>query len=364
MLRDIQWLRYVGVNNGASVYWKTSKPMADGVSAHLKDSIIASIYGGNAHMMGPAGPFTMQMDNVTFVRWEDPKWQGPCILIGQHCGLAHHRGGVEGQGCSVQYFLKNMDWSFVPPSVRRIQFGVSGGNQLVPMITTGDDSLDGYQSLISPLLNGFAGVSGCEVTSERWSFATGCTHRARRLILWPKPGPLYPDGVGPDDLPQYTGIHTVLGKEYALSCGDGTYACELWNRAAFDRYWEQSPVSGEWTGTDNDPGTINLFKFGYVRIQIQGPGYDEVEPIFGHRSEDWPAGMCTPSSLENETKRPPQLTYPHATTTVTHPPVPSHPIQAHPSPHTHHHTPPQTPHPHHPPTSSTSPYHHPIPSLS
>ena len=40
-LKDVQWLRYTGVNNGASVYWKTSKQMADGVSAHIKDSVIA-----------------------------------------------------------------------------------------------------------------------------------------------------------------------------------------------------------------------------------------------------------------------------------------------------------------------------------
>jgi hypothetical protein len=60
MLRDVQWLRYTGVNNGASVYWKTSKQMADGVSAHIKDSrivrtrnLVPHINGGG-HMMGPS----------------------------------------------------------------------------------------------------------------------------------------------------------------------------------------------------------------------------------------------------------------------------------------------------------------------
>lgn len=319
MLSDIQWLRYVGVNNGASVYWKTSKSMADGVSAHLKDSIIASLDGGGAHMMGPAGPFTMQMDNVTFVRDENPAYQGPLIRIGQHCGLAHHRGGVEGQGCSVQYFLKNMDWSYVPPSVRRIQFGVSGGNQAVPIVTTADDSLDGYQSLISPLLNGFPSVSGCEVTSERWSFATGCLHRARRLILWPKPGPLYPDGVTAGDLPQYTGIHSLKGKEYALACGP-IYGCELMNRAAFDRFWELSPITGEWTNTDKDPGAIAPFNRAYVRIQIRGPGYNAVEAKFGHHSSDWPAGMCIRLGQKNtRSPKPPHSTHLQITTPTAAP---------------------------------------------
>ena len=67
---------------------------------------------------------------------------------------------------------------------QRIQFGVSGGNPVMPMITSTDDSLDGYQSMISPLLNGFFNVSGCTPQGRRWSFASGCIQRARRLSLW------------------------------------------------------------------------------------------------------------------------------------------------------------------------------------
>ena len=124
----------------------------------MKDSIIAKISnlrpngGGGGVMMGPSGPFTALNDNLTFVQPEDANGDGSLIMIGQHCGLSGHNGNVEGQACSVQYFLKNMDWSHVPSRMRRVQFGVSGGNPMVPIVTSPDLSLDGYQSLISPLL--------------------------------------------------------------------------------------------------------------------------------------------------------------------------------------------------------------------
>lgn len=37
-LGDIQYLRYTGVNNLKSMYWKHTKNFADGYSAHIKDS--------------------------------------------------------------------------------------------------------------------------------------------------------------------------------------------------------------------------------------------------------------------------------------------------------------------------------------
>lgn len=206
----------------------------------------------------PPGPFTALIDNLTFVQPEEATGSGSLILIGQHCGLSGHNGNVEGQACSVQYFLKNMDWSHVPADMRRVQFGVSGGNPMVPIVTTTDLSLDGYQSLISPLLNGFSNVSGCETTSQRWSYATGCAHRARRLMIWPKPdAPYVADAAElPWTLPESmrsTGFHTYNGKEYAVYCAFN--GCKPWNRAAFERY-AKPPVGefGKWTETDNDEG--------------------------------------------------------------------------------------------------------------
>ena len=112
--------RYTGVNNGASIYWKTSKPMADGSSAHIRDSRIARIhnlvpgYGsGDGHMMGPSGPFTFLLDNLTFIRAEGDT-SSPLIKIGQHCGLSGHNGGVEGQGCR-QLAHELRDGACTPP---------------------------------------------------------------------------------------------------------------------------------------------------------------------------------------------------------------------------------------------------------
>ena len=279
MLRDIQWLRYRGLNNGASVYWKTSKPMADGISAHMKDSVIARLrnlqpgMGGGGIMMGPAGPFTMLLDNLTFVREEGDTDAGGLIKIGQHCGLSGYNGGTPGQFCSVQYFLKNMDWSHIPAdtAMQRIRFGVSGGNQHVPILTTNDDSLDGAQSLISPLLDGFAALPGCSTTTKRWSFATACADRARRLVVYPKPYAQWaPDAAGlPTQLPHSlhtTGEHEYNGQTYYVYCAFN--GCRPWNKDAWDRYIVPPATQyDKWKQRfDVDQGRDKLYWFAYAQL--------------------------------------------------------------------------------------------------
>ena len=131
--------------------------------------------------------------------------------------------------CAVQYFLRNMDWSLVDGDVQRIQFGVSGGNPITPIVTAADGSLDGAQSLISPLLNGFASLDGCASTGKRWSYATACEQRARRLNIFGHPPPNaesagLPMGRGAD-IPhtmRSTGVHTYNGtagvRQYYVRC--------------------------------------------------------------------------------------------------------------------------------------------------
>ena len=292
-LRDIQWLRYVGINNDAAVYWKTSKAMADGKSAHIKDSIIgriANLYPGanarNGHMMGPSGAFTFVMDNVTFLR-EDSDSSSPPLKIGQHCGLSGHNGGVEGQMCAVQYFLRNMDWSHISSEMQRIQFGVSGGNPITPILTAADESLDGAQSLISPLLGGFAALPGCHVTTLRWSYATACADRARRLQIfghpmWNDESRGLPMGGGAD-IPwelRTTGVHTYNGSEgersYYIRCAFN--GCRPWNRVAYEE--AEVGVARNWTTA--------MHQFAYGQLRLRGPGYDGVVPSRVHMRSEWP----------------------------------------------------------------------------
>jgi hypothetical protein len=119
---------------------------------------------------------------------------------------------------------------------QRIQFGVSGGNPVVPMITSTDRSLDGFQSLISPLLNGFFNVSGCVQQGRRWSFASGCAARARRLSLWGgNHWNEYSSGLPHYYLPsvlESEGEHTYNGKQYYVRCRWN--GCRPWNKPAYD----------------------------------------------------------------------------------------------------------------------------------
>ena len=294
-LRDVRWLRYTGVNNGASVYWKTSKAMADG-GAHIQDSKIVRIrhlvpgYNdfGCGCMMGPSGPFTFLLQNVSFVRGDDDT-EGALIKIGQHCGLSGHNGGVEGQLCSVQYFLKAMEWKSIPGSMQRIQFGVSGGNPITPILTTDDASLGGAQSLISPLLRGFALLPGCNTTGLRWSYATACAQRARRLALFGEPQWNAESSGLPTDVWSWpsslrqTGIHSYKGKAYYIRCAFN--GCRPWNREAYELEEEgqQGAMGRNWSRF--------VHQFAYRQLRLRGPGYDGVAPTSVHHRADWPSNL-------------------------------------------------------------------------
>lgn len=120
---DIMYLRYVSVNNGHSMYWKTSKNFADPSAHHMKDCIIANdrmdSYG-RLQVYGPSGPFTFKFTNITFVG-------GPvgdaALCAGQHCGL----GGAGGP-CNVQYLLDGVDWSRLLAWQKKIKFGVNSAS--------------------------------------------------------------------------------------------------------------------------------------------------------------------------------------------------------------------------------------------
>mmetsp|Transcript_117680 Transcript_117680/g.377616 ORF Transcript_117680/g.377616 Transcript_117680/m.377616 type:complete len:988 (+) Transcript_117680:2-2965(+) len=177
---DISYVRYISVNNGHSMYWKTSKNFADGVSHHVIDSIFAndprdSI--GQLQVYGPSGPFTFKFTNNSFLG-------GPvgtaALCAGQHCGL----GGAGGP-CNVQYLLEGVNWSGLMRSQKRIQFGVNTASfgQVQPIFLAKDDSLGGFRSMVSQHLNGFANV-GCTQQDYSWDSGFACDQPIRRLNFW------------------------------------------------------------------------------------------------------------------------------------------------------------------------------------
>merc|ERR1712093_665447 len=103
------------------MYWKTSKNFADGVSYHIRDSVIANYwdprYPVGMKFLAPGGPFTFKMLNVSFIGGPS---HGGALQAGQHCGL----GGAGGP-CNVQYLLEQVDFSGMQQGAQRIQFGAN-----------------------------------------------------------------------------------------------------------------------------------------------------------------------------------------------------------------------------------------------
>jgi hypothetical protein len=151
---------------------------------------------GSLQVLGPNGPFTFIMDGVQYLG--GPVGCG-CMCLGQHCGLAFHFHGVHSSLCNAQYLLRNVTYDLTDPEQSRItQFGVSGGNPVLPSFHSFDDSLLGARSLVSKHLNGFADVPTCEKRSDRvWDGGYACQQPVRRLQIWsPDQGNLRLDGPG------------------------------------------------------------------------------------------------------------------------------------------------------------------------
>ena len=67
---DIMWRGLISANNAHNMYWKISKNFADGVSHHIKDSLMLNsptdgVYG-ILHSFLPGKHHTFRMKNVTF----------------------------------------------------------------------------------------------------------------------------------------------------------------------------------------------------------------------------------------------------------------------------------------------------------
>lgn len=178
---DISFFRFTSMNNGHSIYWKTSKNFADNVSHHMRECI----FGNDPHdpigrlqIYGPSGPFTFKFTDNIFVG-------GPvgsaALCAGQHCGL----GGAGGP-CTVQYLMQNISWSGLMDWQKKVQFGVNAASfgYVQPILLSKDNfSLGGYRAMVSQHLNGFKKL-GCQQQSWEWDNAFACDLPIRRLNFW------------------------------------------------------------------------------------------------------------------------------------------------------------------------------------
>ena len=104
----------------------------------------------------PGGNFVFKMRNVTFAGSRMSGGEA-VIMAPQHCGL--YNDGM-GTLCNVHYDIKDSDFSKVGPSGKWLGFGASGGSPTAPLYQSSDNSLDGYQAVISKHYNGFEKVKG------------------------------------------------------------------------------------------------------------------------------------------------------------------------------------------------------------
>eukprot|EP00930_Biecheleria_cincta_P056436 TRINITY_DN42567_c0_g1_i1.p1 TRINITY_DN42567_c0_g1~~TRINITY_DN42567_c0_g1_i1.p1 ORF type:complete len:863 (-),score=115.76 TRINITY_DN42567_c0_g1_i1:230-2818(-) len=184
-LGDVSFVRYTSVNNQHAMYWKEGKTFADPEAHHVRDSVIANDPSdrvlGLLNFLGPAGPFTFRMTNVTFLGGGVAPGCG-MICAGQACGL-----NAGGGPCTAQYLLENVDFSQVDlANGRKIKIGVNCADEgfVLPVFLAKDGSLGGFRSLVSRHLDGFAKVSGCTKLGEEWDGAYGCSSPVRRLNIW------------------------------------------------------------------------------------------------------------------------------------------------------------------------------------
>ena len=194
-LGDVQFLRWHAINNLHGIYWKETKAMAStGIVAHIKDSVfewisswddseIRGILGspevGVAAIAGPGGLGAFIIENTAF-----KGHLGDAIAANQHCGLTG-TGGL----CTPEYQLAQIDWSGVNPDTRRIRFGISNGNDVLPIFSTFDDSLGGYVSVASSRQDHLLGLPGCHSTGDRaLDNGIGCDVPLRRLQVWSSHG--------------------------------------------------------------------------------------------------------------------------------------------------------------------------------
>jgi len=208
-LGDVEYRRYMGINNAHCMYYKSSKNFADRKSYHMRDSVCITDSSDpvfqshpevrpSGQLFGPAGAFTFRLRNVTFAG--DPGGMG-AVSAGQHC-----MQGSAGGPCNVQYLLEEVDFSAVPAGRRHLNFGANAKppGEVLPVFLAPDTSLGGFRSVVSRHLNGFE-LEGCVPLGTEYDHGLGCPFSVRRLNIWTEDlgsmqilGPGYKVAANPD----------------------------------------------------------------------------------------------------------------------------------------------------------------------
>eukprot|EP00930_Biecheleria_cincta_P009405 TRINITY_DN11114_c0_g1_i1.p1 TRINITY_DN11114_c0_g1~~TRINITY_DN11114_c0_g1_i1.p1 ORF type:complete len:1517 (-),score=202.87 TRINITY_DN11114_c0_g1_i1:132-4682(-) len=280
---DIQYLRLTSISVDSSMYWKASKNFADLATSHVKDSIFAGgrigsyQFRAGPSFLGPAGPFTFVMENVSFYGTRD----GVVIGAGQHCGLASLNNGVPGSCCSAQYVLKIVNFSgLTGGGGKYIQFGVSGGDAVAPTFTSFDSSFESVSGSTIPagatLVSGYLdGFKDCSKLGPEWDDARMCRYPVRRLNL-------YGDNQGSLTLsgPGYEGVvpnmdAKVLGRNAGTLTFDGFKKCYGAVVKVGSRYNVSSPGYGDLKVEFSDPVMGARFPTDVLELEVQT---DQLKP--------------------------------------------------------------------------------------
>eukprot|EP00933_Yihiella_yeosuensis_P025705 TRINITY_DN19943_c0_g1_i1.p1 TRINITY_DN19943_c0_g1~~TRINITY_DN19943_c0_g1_i1.p1 ORF type:complete len:922 (-),score=111.75 TRINITY_DN19943_c0_g1_i1:29-2410(-) len=240
---DVEYRRYVSVNNFHGMYWKHSKNFADGKSHHIRDSIFANDASdkfGQLQLLGPAGSFTFRLKNVNFVG--GPTGASGALCAGQHCGLT----GAGGP-CNVQYLMESVNFSGLKAGSKRIAFGVNSvdSGYVLPSFVSKDDSLGGFRSVVSKHLSGFALVDGCTKVGDEWGGGYGCKVAVRRLTIWSSNiGRPQLIGAGYEDTANYAApVHGLNAGLLVYDALKGAYGAQVVAGATYK-------ASGAWRGTE------------------------------------------------------------------------------------------------------------------
>jgi hypothetical protein len=152
----------------------------------------------------PSGPFAFIIRNASIYGGESGFGFGG----GQHCGIWSYNKGNPGSHCTPEFVLEDVDFSGYTGS-RAFQYGISGGNPILPSFSSYDGSLNATRAgakisgggglvitAVSGYLTGFLEREGCHKTVGN-SYIAGnpqgffdgsivCDERTvvRRLNVW------------------------------------------------------------------------------------------------------------------------------------------------------------------------------------
>jgi hypothetical protein len=197
---DVQWKGLHSINNLHGLYWKQTKPFADGRVGHVvdctfewidssEDSEIVSILGtaamGNEQVLTPGGLGSFRIINTSF--------KGNTL----HAIGANHHCQVDGTGslCTPEVHLEGVEFlSSWEDNLSGINtaLGVHGednyGNRDLPIFTSTDSSLNTDYSLTSlapGLQPHLLSLDGCEATTDpKYDEGILCNLPIRRLQVW------------------------------------------------------------------------------------------------------------------------------------------------------------------------------------